>query len=84
MSRELWPKVHGSLHVGVLATGAAEFYYWEYNHALRIDGRAVWVTGSKPTVQSALAAGRVRPRDGVLFSVVTHSVIDRNKGAFLP
>src|SRR5207248_1644617 len=43
---------------------------------LGIDGRAVWVTGSKPTVQSALAAGRVRQRDGVLFSVVTHSVID--------
>jgi len=43
---------------------------------VRVDGRTVWVSGHKPTVASALDAARVRPRDGVLFSVVAHRVID--------
>ena len=43
---------------------------------VRIDGRTVWVTGHKPTVGTALAAGRVRPKDGALLSVVTHRVIN--------
>ena len=43
---------------------------------VRVDGRTVWVSGRQPTVGSALAAARVRPRDGLLFSVVTHRVID--------
>jgi peptidoglycan/xylan/chitin deacetylase (PgdA/CDA1 family) len=43
---------------------------------VRVDQRTVWVGGSRPTVGSALAAARVRPRDGVLLSVVTHRVID--------
>jgi peptidoglycan/xylan/chitin deacetylase (PgdA/CDA1 family) len=41
-----------------------------------IDGRPVWVPGPKPTVASALAAGRVTPRDGVLYSAVTRRVLD--------
>ena len=41
-----------------------------------VDGRTVWVGGRRPTVGTALAAARVRPRDGVLLSVVTHRVID--------
>ncbi|HEV3353647.1 MAG TPA: polysaccharide deacetylase family protein [Acidimicrobiales bacterium] len=43
---------------------------------VRIDGRTVWVDGRRPTVGAALDAGRVRPREGQLFSVVTHHVID--------
>ena len=43
---------------------------------LRVNGRMVWVSGDHPTVGAALAAGRVRPRDGVLFSVMTHRVIN--------
>ena len=43
---------------------------------LTIDGRPVWVAGHKPTVASALAAARVKPRDGVLYSAVTHRVLD--------
>ena len=43
---------------------------------VRIDGRTVWITGHKPTVAAALAAARVRPKDGALLSVVTHRVID--------
>ncbi|MBV9412476.1 MAG: polysaccharide deacetylase family protein [Acidimicrobiia bacterium] len=43
---------------------------------LRVDGRTVWVAGHNPTVASALAAARVRPRDGVLYSVVTHRALD--------
>ncbi|MBV9282978.1 MAG: polysaccharide deacetylase family protein [Acidimicrobiia bacterium] len=42
---------------------------------VRVDGRTVWVPGSRPTVASSLAAGRVHPRDGVLLSVVTHRAI---------
>lgn len=42
---------------------------------VRVDGRTVWVPGRRPTVASSLAAGRVRPRDGALLSVVTHRVI---------
>jgi peptidoglycan/xylan/chitin deacetylase (PgdA/CDA1 family) len=43
---------------------------------VRIDGRAVWITGRTPTLAGALAAGRVRPKDGALLSVVTRRVID--------
>src|SRR5439155_1207709 len=43
---------------------------------LRVNGRLVYVTGHKPTVDAALNTARVRPRDGVLFSAVTHRVID--------
>jgi len=43
---------------------------------VRIDGRTVWVTGHNPTVATALDAGRVRPKDGALLSIVTHRVID--------
>ena len=45
---------------------------------VRVDGRTVWVAGTKPTVASTLAAARVQPRDGVLFSVVTHRALDRH------
>jgi uncharacterized protein (TIGR02001 family) len=40
VSRELWPRVHGSLHLGVLATGSADSQYSEYSDARRVDGRA--------------------------------------------
>jgi peptidoglycan/xylan/chitin deacetylase (PgdA/CDA1 family) len=43
---------------------------------LTIDGRPVWVAGRKPTVASALAAVRAKPRDGILYSAVTHRVLD--------
>jgi len=43
---------------------------------VRVDQRTVWVGGRRPTVGGVLAAARVRPRDGVLRSVVTHRVID--------
>ena len=43
---------------------------------LRVNGRLVYVTGHKPTVDAALDTARVHPRDGVLFSAVTHRVID--------
>ena len=41
-----------------------------------VDGRTVWVGGRRPTVARALTAGRALPHDGVLFSVLTHRVID--------
>jgi peptidoglycan/xylan/chitin deacetylase (PgdA/CDA1 family) len=43
---------------------------------LSINGRPVWVDGSRPTLANALATGRVQPRDGALLSVVTKKVID--------
>jgi len=74
-SRRLWLTA-----IGVVVVLLAAFWLVSGGRTpttkVRIDGRTVWVSGSKPTVGSALAAGRVRPRDGVLFSVVTHHVID--------
>jgi peptidoglycan/xylan/chitin deacetylase (PgdA/CDA1 family) len=63
--------------VGVLAGGA-----WltaggpTRSTKLTIGGRPVWVPGPKPTVASALAAGRVTPRDGLLYSALTHRVLN--------
>src|SRR4029079_3419042 len=43
---------------------------------LSINGRPVWVDGTRPSLANALDAGRVQPRDGVLLSAVTKKVID--------
>ena len=65
--------------VGVIVLLAAGFWLVSGGQTpttkVRVDGRTVWVPGRTPTVEVALAAARVRPRDGVLFSVVTHRVI---------
>jgi len=66
--------------IGVIVTLIAAFWLVSGGRTpttkLRVDGRTVWVGGHAPTVASALAAARVRPRDGVLRSVVTHRPID--------
>jgi peptidoglycan-N-acetylglucosamine deacetylase len=66
--------------IGVVVVLLAAFWLLsggsEPTTKLRVDGRMVWVPGQKPTVASALAAARVEPRDGVLFSAVTHRVIE--------
>ena len=43
---------------------------------LSINGRPVWVDGTRPTLATALSSGRMRLRDGVLLSAVTKKVID--------
>jgi peptidoglycan-N-acetylglucosamine deacetylase len=41
-----------------------------------IGRRPVWVPGRNATVASALEAGRVKRRDGVLYSALTHRVVN--------
>ncbi len=66
--------------IGAVAVVAAAFWLVSGGERtttkVRVDGRTVWVPGRTPTAGTALAAARVRPRDGVLFAVVSHHVID--------
>jgi len=43
---------------------------------IRVDGRAIRVVNSRPTVADALRTAGVVPRDGALFSIVSHRRLD--------
>ena len=43
---------------------------------VRVDGRPIRVVNSRPTVADALHAAGVLPRDGALFSIVSHRRLD--------
>jgi uncharacterized protein (TIGR02001 family) len=63
MSRELWPRVHASVHLGGLATGPADYAYSEYSSARRLDARA-GVADDFSWVQVELSAVGVAARHG--------------------
>lgn len=77
----LRPRRHVVIVVAVVAAALA-VVFWLLSGGrtpttkLSINGRPVWVEGTRPTLANALATGRVHPRDGALLSAVTKKVID--------
>jgi len=63
VSRELLPRVHGSLHAGFLFSGPSDYYYSEYYKTRRLDVRAgvaadfSWVQAEVAVVAVAASHG---------------------------